>query len=177
VKSKLKRAELDKLVGLFHANTAELGQFNPVPADSMPEPQRSLLNHERHMTVTVEKFHSAPVSVEVLQEQQTRQAYSREICLRRASDRKIVQYGIVLLDFRHLDPPIQDEIEGHAKPLGRILIEHQVLRQVKLLALYEIEPTELLKSKIAADADLLYGRTAIIYCDHEPAIELLEIVV
>ena len=169
--SELNLAELDKLVGLFYPGTAELGQFQAVPHDSIPEPQRSLLHHEMHMTATVEKFHSSPVSVEVLRQSRQGHAYCREICLRRNSDNRIVQYGIVRLNFRHLAEDVQSEIEGQGKPLGRILIEHDVLRRVKLLSLYEIKPSELLKSKTGCPSDRLFGRTAIIYCNDEPAIE------
>lgn len=168
--------ELDKLIGLFYAETAELGRFRSLPAEQVSEPSRSLLAHEMHMTVTVEKFHSSAVQVDVIQEQKLEQSYSREICLKRVSDGVIVQYGIVRLNFQHLDDEVQREIEGKGKPLGRILIDHDVLRRVQLLSLYAVTPAQQLKSKIGANEDTLYGRTAIIYCNNEPAIELLEIV-
>lgn len=168
--------ELDKLIGLFYGETQELGRFRSLPADQIPEPARSLLNHEMHMTVTVEKFHSSAVEVEVFREQKLEQSYSREICLKRVSDDAIVQYGIVRLNFQHLNEEVQREIEGQGKPLGRILIDHDVLRRVQLLSLYEIAPSQELNSKIGANEDTLYGRTAIIYCNDEPAIELLEVV-
>ena len=104
-------AGLDKLVGLFYDETLELGQFGCVSADTIPEPAKSLLNHELHMTVTVEKFHSSPVDVEVFQQQKLEQSYSREICLRRTSDKAIVQYGIVRLNCQHLENQVQREIE------------------------------------------------------------------
>lgn len=175
--SELNLAELDKLVGLFYPSTVGLGRFKALPAEAIPEPQRSLLNHEMHMTVTVEKFHSSSVTVDVFRERKQGSDYFREICLRRTSDNKIVQYGIVLLNFRHLADDVQQEIEQQDKPLGRILIEHDVMRRVKLLSLYQIHPSEQLKLKVGCQSDLVFGRTAIIYCNDEPAIELLEIVV
>ena len=168
---------MDKLVGLFYADIAELGNFQALAADAIPEPARSLLNHEMHMTVTVEKFHSSSVAVGVFQERKSRKSYCREICLRREADDKIVQYGIVRLNFNHLDEQVQIEIESQSKPLGRILIEHDVLRRVQLLGLYGIQPSERLQSMVGSDSKKFYGRTAIIYCNDEPAIELLEIVV
>ena len=174
--SKTNLAELDKLIGLFYRETSELGQFRCVTAEAIPEPARSLLNHEMHMTVTVEKFHSSTVNVEVLRELQDEQSYRREICLTRSTDGSVVQYGIVRLNFRHLTQLVQQEIEQQKKPLGRILIEHDVLRRVQLLCLYLVEPAETLQSIIGSDSSSLFGRTAIIYCNDEPAIELLEIV-
>jgi chorismate-pyruvate lyase len=169
--------ELDKLVGIFYSHTNELGEFVAVGADDVPEPQRSLLNHDFHMTVTVEKFHSSPVDVEVLRERAEEETYVREIRLTRQSDGQIVQFGIVRLHFKHLDDAVRSEIQGRAKPLGRILIDHNVLRRVQLLSLYRIQPSPKLATLLGLpDACECYGRTAIIYCNDEPAIELLEIV-
>ena len=168
--------ELEKLIGLFFGHADGLGKFNQVTADSIDEPHRSLLNHDHHMTVTVEKFHSSPVDVEVLQEKRVDNLYSREICLRKQSDDQIVQYGIVQLNFNHLEELVRNEITNRNRPLGRILIDHDVLRQVKLLSLYKIAPSDYLKSRLGCDCDFVYGRTAIIFCNDEPAIELLEIV-
>jgi chorismate-pyruvate lyase len=168
--------ELDKLVGLFFPVCADLGAFHLVSSGEIPEPQQSLLNHDRHMTVTVEKFHSSPVDVSVLQERRVEKLYSREICLKKQSDQQIVQYGIVQLNFNHLADEVQSEITGQGKPLGRILIEHNVLRRVKLLSLYRIQPSDYLACKLGGASGDVFGRTAVIYCNDEPAIELLEIV-
>lgn len=164
------------MVALFFESVNELGQFQLIGQSEVPEPQNSLLNHDRHMTVTVEKFHSSPVDVTVQQEKHQQNFYSREIRLSRQSDNQTVQYGIVRLNFNHLDENVQSEILGQSKPLGRILIDHDVMRQVKLLSLYEIVPTKYLQSNLSTSAAKVFGRTAIIYCNQEPAIELLEIV-
>jgi chorismate-pyruvate lyase len=177
VKFNANLAELDALVGLFYSQTSELGKFESVDEDRLPEPQRSLLSHDFHMTVTVEKFHSSPVVLKVLQEETRDDAYIREIQLVRQSDGQLVQYGIVRLNFRHLQADVQREIRNKSQPLGRILIEHDVLRRVELLSLYRIEPSDRLTELMNLDApETCFGRTAIIYCNDQPAIELLEIV-
>ena len=177
MKSNAKLAELDKLIGLFYSQTSELGKFDSVDATQLPEPQRSLLSHDFHMTVTVEKFHSSPVVLKVLQEETRDDAYIREIQLVRQSDGQLVQYGIVRLNFRHLGADVQREIRNKSQPLGRILIEHDVLRRVELLSLYRIEPSDRLRELMnLAAPKTCFGRTAIIYCNDQPAIELLEIV-
>ena len=69
------------------------------------------------------------------------------------------------------------EIESQNTPLGRILIEHNVMRQVQLISLWKVAPGEELRKLFGlADADVTYGRTALIYCNGVPAVELLEIV-
>lgn len=169
--------ELDQLIGLFYTDHSELGIFSVVGASEIPEPQRSLLDHNLHMTETVEKFHSSAVDVIVLQHRLEPESYYREICLARQSDGQIVQYGIVRLDFRQLDALICSEIMRHEKPLGKILIDHEVLRRVQLFSLYRIKPAVKLAAALGIPVgETCFGRTAIIHCNHEPAIELLEIV-
>ncbi len=172
-------AELDKLVQLFHDDVKQLGAVQSVSASQIPEPQRSLLDHNLHMTVTLEKFHSSLVDVHVMQQHESDDdVYNREIRLHRQSDGNLVQYGIVRLNFKHLDAEVQTEIRNQSAPLGRILIEHDVHRRVQLLCLYEIAPSEECVAKLGlGSGSNLYGRTAIIYCNNEPAIELLEVVV
>lgn len=173
-----RKVELKQLTGCFYQQRDQPGVFQAVEADLVPEPQLSLLNHDSHMTVTVEKFHDSPVDVKVLQEKSGADTYAREICLLRQTDGAVVQYGIVRICFRHLTGEVETAIRQKASPLGRILIDHDVLRKVKLLSLYRVEPAAPMLEAIGTDqSGELYGRTAIIFCDNEPAIELLEVVV
>jgi hypothetical protein len=52
-----------------------------------------------------------------------------------------------------------------------------VLSQVHLTRLYKVTPGEDLRSLFNLQpGETTYGRTAVIHCDGEPAVELLEIV-
>ena len=103
--------------------------------------------------------------------------YAREILLSRQTDQQVVQYGIVRLHFDYLSDQVQNEIVSQQVPLGRVLIEHDVMRQVKLLSLYEINPGPALVTALGIEPEnCCFGRTAMIFCDDQPAIELLEIV-
>ena len=169
--------ELDALLELFFEDAYQLGQFRPVSATEVPSPSRELLAHEHHMTVTVERHHGSPVDVRVLQTRRDGSKYSREILLTRQSDDRVVQYGIVRLNLDLIDPAPRSEIESEQIPLGRILINHQILRQVRLLGLWEITAgPELAKWLPVESGQRCYGRTALIYLAGAPAIELLEIV-
>ena len=58
-----------------------------------------------------------------------------------------------------------------------MLIEHNVLREVQLASLYRVTPgPELCRLLEVVQSTTTYGRTAFIYCDGYPAVELLEIV-
>ena len=169
--------ELESLIGLFFEDASELGRFEEVTAEQVPEPSRSLLAHDRHMTVTVEKYHGSPVDVQVLQSRTDGDLYSRKILLTRQSDGRVVQFGIVRLHMSVLSPEVSAEIERMETPLGRILINHGVFRVVKLLSLLKIQCGSELAETMGLEVDQeCYGRTARIFCDGAPAIELLEIV-
>ena len=170
---------LDDLTLLFFPEQTEIGSFTEITGEQIPEPQRSLLAHDFHMTVTLEQFHSSSVDVDVLQMQEMDDRYARKILLTRQSDDKVVQFGIVRLNFDVIKPEVVAEIRAHETPLGRILISHNLMRRVKLLSLYEIECGSELAQVFGPDkkaGDKVYGRTALIYLDETPAIELLEIV-
>ncbi|MDX1946735.1 MAG: hypothetical protein SFU86_15145, partial [Pirellulaceae bacterium] len=103
--------------------------------------------------------------------------YSRKIVLHRQSDGGPVLFGIPRLNLRLVDDDVRREILSQKVPLGRVLIEHNVLREVQLASLYRVEPgPDLCRLFQLAQPTTLYGRTAFIYCDGYPAIELLEIV-
>ena len=169
--------ELDTLVALFYDAPERLGEFVEVQAAEMPPVYRRLLAHNHHMTVTVEQRHGSLVDVQVLDTKVEDPYYARKILLRRQSDGRVVQFGIMRVDFRFLADDVRREIESQSTPLGRILIRHNALREVELFKLWQITPGEDLSSLFhCAATDLTYGRTALIHCNRQPAIELLEIV-
>lgn len=170
--------DLATLVGLFYPTDQEaLGTFTQVPPDSLPASPRQLLDHDAHMTITVEAFHGSPVAVDVIRSQEFGGWYAREIVLHREDTGAIVQYGIVRLRPDQFHPDVWAEIRAKKLPLGRVLIQHGVFRQVERIALWRVSAgpalADLLRVALGAT---VYGRTARIICDGKPAIELLEIV-
>jgi chorismate-pyruvate lyase len=169
--------DLEQLANLFYPSLASLGRFEQVEGEQMPAPYQRLLNHEHHMTVTVEEFHQCPVDVTILDRNRTDSHYARKILLVRQSDRVVVQYGIMRIHLRYLSDPVRAAVEDGSVPLGRILIEHDVLRSIHLRSLWKVSPGVELCHFFGLPPDgVTYGRTALIRCDDEPAIELLEIV-
>jgi len=146
-------------------------------ASEIPEPYSRLLNHQHHMTVTVESHCGEQVDVHVHRTELHQQSYSREITLVSKETKRIVQYGIVRLDIGALDDDVWRQIEGQQIPLGRVLIQHKVMREVELCGLWKIQAGPSLANLMHLRiGDETYGRTALIHCDGVPAIQLLEIV-
>ncbi|HZN66307.1 MAG TPA: hypothetical protein VFB66_13545 [Tepidisphaeraceae bacterium] len=149
-----------------------------VQPEEIPHPADQLLVHHEHMTAALQRFHGSNVDVHVLEEHLDGDLYTRKISLTPAdSPKMVVEWGIVRLDLRYMDDPVRDEILRKQMPLGAILIKHKVHRRIKprfFLRFPQDGPTLALFG--ANETGPVYGRLGTIYCDEEPAIELLEIV-
>lgn len=158
------------------------GYFAPecsiVQPENIPHPADDLLVHHDHMTVVLQRHHGAPVEVHVLEEQLVENQYTREISLTPAGTDKVVEWGIVRLDFRYMPEAVKQEILARQTPLGAILINHKVHRRIKPRYFLRFpEGSAVLKVFGAEYTESVYGRLGSIYCDHAPCVELLEIVV
>jgi chorismate-pyruvate lyase len=154
----------------------DIPAFDYVPADAVPEPYHTLLVHQHHMTVTVEKHHGDLVDVRILACRRNGSSYARKIVLALQQSGRIVQFGIVRINLDYCSPEVRDEIVAGQTPLGRVLIEHNVLRRIELTAFLKIDagPAQMAWFGQTGRATL-YGRLGYIHCDEQPAVELLEI--
>ena len=179
------------LVKLF-CSLDDFGELRSVSPNDVSEPARTLLDHRSHMTVAMERFHGGDVRLRVVAQADDRAAqsprsgwYAREILLETQAG-KIVQHGIVRIDLSHLGPETAAAIREARRPLGRILIDAGMLRDVHGVRLLKIMPGPHLQTLFAglagprsapiAAATPVYGRVADIQLDGLPAVELLEIV-
>lgn len=167
----------ERLATMFYNELGELGRFEPLVAEKLPPAYRSLLAHHDHMTVALEAFHNSLVMVRVLNEWQDEASYARCSLLSRQSDNAIVQFGIMRIWLGDLPAAARQEIIGKKLPLGRVLIRHNVLREVELITFWRIEPGPVLRQHMPLSGDTpLYGRSAQILVDQRPTVQLLEIV-
>ena len=166
-----------RLATLFFSDLDELGRFTPCALDELPPAARTLLAHTEHMTVALESFHDSAVDVHALAEWRDDASYARCSLLSRQSDDAIVQFGIMRIWLTDLPADAQSEITSKRSPLGRVLIEHNVLREVELITLWRIEPGTALRKHLNVNGKApIYGRTAQILVDERPTVQLLEIV-
>jgi hypothetical protein len=168
--------ELNKLTALFPGGDALFERVEHIPSALTPEPYKRLLVHEHHMTVTMEEFHHSPVLVKVLDRRLDGEVYSRRILLERSADGRVVQFGIVQFDLGVVLPPVRNEILSEKKPLGRILINYNVLRHIDLGAVLQMTAGSALAELFGCRAgQTTYGRLATIFCNQRPAVDLLEV--
>ena len=172
----MKVLTLEDLYALF-PNSDGPPVHEVIAPDEMPEPYRGLLVHEEHMTVTVEAFHGGQVDVRVLASRMDDNLYARKILLVHQATGKVVQFGLVRIDLDLCSQAVRDAIVAADTPVGRILIQHDVLRRIEPTAFLRITPRAMLRGLFGLTDDrAVYGRLAIIHCDGQPAVELLEVV-
>ena len=168
--------ELDSLTDLFPDGPPLIAHAEHIPSALTPEPFKTLLVHEHHMTVSMESHHGCAVDVRVLEQRRDANEYCRKILLLKSETPTVVQFGIVRLHLQFVNPIVRDEILAGQIPLGRVLINHNVLRQIDLGAILKISPGPQLQQYFQCqETDTTYGRLATIFCDRKPAIDLLEI--
>ena len=170
--------ELKKLTSAFAEFEQLFQEVSHVPGALTPEPYKRMLVHDHHMTVTMESYHGASVDVEVMQHNfdEANNVYSRMILLRNSESGEVVQFGVVRFDFQYVTTQVRDEIVAGEIPLGRVLINHNVLRHIDLGAIVSLKSGPLIASTFGIPVGTsTYGRLATIFCNRSPAVDLLEI--
>lgn len=181
-----------------------LGEITPIDPNDIPAPFSSLLVHDSHMTVAMESFHGHSVSLEVvnktLEIMNRDTSYTREILLKsplfndkafgvalrhdehqKSNENRVVQYGVVRINLDHLPPDVVARIQDGNTPLGRILIEADLHREVRCVGVFEVLPGpdfgKLCLDPKKQSVPRTYGRFATISVFEQPVIELFEVVV
>jgi hypothetical protein len=150
-----------RLCGLF--GPPELvGVFRHVAPEEVPEPQRSLLHHTRHMTATQERFHGGLVELRVLAATGDGRQYAREILLVGPHGR-LVQHGVVRIDLEALPAETAARVVEAGEPLGRILAQAGIYCEIGEVDLLEVEPGPRLAEH--AGRSRTWGRVARILID------------
>ncbi len=170
--------QLHKLFAMFAGQLSiEVPGFEVIDGDQVPLPYRDLLVHSHHMTVTLERYHGRRVELQVIAKRHQGKEYGRMILLKLEGTEQVVEFGIFRMDLSCCGQAVQDEIVAGIRPLGRILIEHDVLRRIDPIAFLKIAPIQQLMTWFGCEETTsIYGRLASISSNEIQAIELLEIV-
>jgi len=171
-------AWLEEVLGQFPDDRIELDKIDVLGGDSVPGIYNELLVHTHHMTVTLEEYCGSSLHLEVVKVRHEGQDYARKLVLRSGEGGPVVLAGIMRFRLEFVREEIRQTIVEASTPLGRVLIENNVLRRIETVAFlrFPLQNTfgELLGP--GAEDDFTYGRIAIIFCDGAPAVELLELI-
>ncbi|MGL4464435.1 MAG: hypothetical protein ACRC1K_19965 [Planctomycetia bacterium] len=167
--------ELRLLLAFFGESTPP--QCRETLAAAVPEPYRRLLVHQNHMTVTLEQYIGAKVRVRPYQVHQQGDLYGRKLDLFSEANGQLVMTGLMLFNFSFSTPVVREQIVSQAAPIGRILIENDILREITAESFLQIDADDPLVKRFELSTPRpAFGRLATIFCDKKPAVDLLEIV-
>jgi chorismate-pyruvate lyase len=168
--------ELLSLTKLFPDSESLFLRAEHIPSALTPEPYKTMLAHDHHMTVAMETYHNCSVDVRVLDSKLDGNEYARKILLLKQGTDIPVQFGVVRFHLEYVTQAVREQIIAGQIPLGRILINHNVLRHIDLGAILELTAgPELARQLQMPVGDVTYGRLATIFCDRQPAVDLFEI--
>lgn len=114
--------------GLFYP----LSEFAPgvagtqVPGVDVPDPQRSLLVHERDMTPTLEAFHKEPIHLRLLERRLESDTFLRLVVLTTDETERPVEYGAIAIHLDLFPERARELITGCHVPLGSILARESI---------------------------------------------------
>ena len=168
--------ELHALTGLFDGGDRLVQSAEHVSSALTPSPYNEMLVHNHHMTVTMEEYHGSAVEVKIVDQVDRDGLYCRKIVLLTLDTAQVVQFGIVRFNFHYVTEAVRDEIVAGQTPLGRVLINHNVLRHIDLGAILRVTAGDELAGLLKmTSGGVTYGRLATIFCNQHPAVDLLEI--
>lgn len=169
---------LESLCHWFYEDRISVEGCEPVEPDAMPDAYRDLLVHNEHMTERLSAYHGQDVELQVLHNRSDGDLYSRNVLLTLPSNPDFgVEFGIMRMNLSFVADDVRKEIETGEDPLGSILVKHDVLRRIEPRWYLKFDADSPMASHFGrSHHNEVYGRVGIIYCNDEPAIELLEVV-
>lgn len=156
---------------------SRLPRCREISPDEVPAPFHALLVHDNHMTVTLEEYFGQRVVVMPYKVQRVGELYGRKLDLLLEGDGRVVMTGAMIFNLGTVNAEVGELILAQKTPLGRILIEHGILRRISGGTYLRIESDDPLAARFGVpDPGPCFGRLATIFCDGKPAVDLLEIV-
>jgi len=162
----------------FYARASlALPRMQTISGDVMPEPYRSLLVHEREMTLTLERFHDSEIYITAQSSEQRDGKYFREVVLHRTSDDAPVEFGANCANLNLFPADARQIILQEKVPLGRILKDYAITYSIRVPCFFRVEADATICQALKLPSTTtLYGRQAVI-CDsnEQPLSQVIEI--
>ncbi len=158
-----------------HAGVAPPLATRVAPA-RLPQPYRSLLHHERDMTLTLEAHCGDRVALRVLATRLKGRTYLRRILLVEASTGRPVEMGAVRLNLSALSPRARTAILQNRAPLSRVLRDQGVDFLSRPAAFLAVRPNaDLMGVFWMPGPRTLYGRRTEVFADGRRIGDIVEI--
>ncbi len=143
----------------YERRNLDLPPLEFIEGANMPEPDRSLLVHERDMTPTLAKFHGTPLSLEVLDKEFSDDYLLRLVILRRKDNLMPVECGAIGIHLEMFDPEPRQLIREGFVPLGAVLEQQKIPHYGSPRGYFRVCADEIVAHALGEDVDkMLYGR-------------------
>jgi hypothetical protein len=171
------RAFIQPLDDFYRRGGRTLLSCERIEEDSMPEPYRRLLVHQRDMTRTLEQFHHGSIHLRVLSSRRDGNAYWRESILQIDGSGRPVEYGAIKIYLLPIPEPARSLILAEHLPLGGILNTHGLKYTSHPSAYFRCEPDAFISTAFGIEgARLFYGRqNTLRFADGNLLAEIVEI--
>ena len=158
-----------------HAGVAPPAATRVTPA-RMPQPYRSLLDHQRDMTGTLEAHLRDRVLLRVLSTEEKGRSYFRRILLVQASTGRPVEMGAVRISLSALSPRVWAAIRQHRAPLSQVLRDQGIEFLSRPAAFMAVRPNaDLMGVFWMREPQTLYGRRTEAFADGRRIGDIVEI--
>lgn len=137
--------------------------FTVIEAESMPQPFRKLLVHERDMTQTLETFYGDEVHLEVQQSMHMDSDYIREVTLNLKRCGTPVEYGAIRLFLDRFSENLRTDILADDRPLGALINSSRLKVSHTSGPFFSVVPDDSIRKLLRTESsDPLYGRCNLI---------------
>ena len=162
----------------FYAQASRtLPPVSAVDATDLPEPERTLLVHQRDMTPTLAAFYGGPIRLEVLSRHERGDNYFREVLLFAGLVEKPVEFGAIKINLALLPPSAQRAVLEEKLPFGELLKEFSIPHSSKPKAYLQWIADDFMKDVLRLSGpQLLFGRRNTLFdSNYRPMAEIVEI--
>lgn len=136
-----------------------LPSFEALDPGSVPEPERSLLVHDRDMTRTLERHHGDTIHLRVLSRFHEGNLYGRESILQLDRSGRPVEFGAIRIHLDHFPEASRRLILEEHRPLGGILNDSGIRYTSRPTAFLKIQSGPFLEQAFGTwGRSILYGR-------------------
>jgi hypothetical protein len=125
----------------------------------LPEPEQSLLVHDRDMTSTLKNFHGSPITLEVRSVERADDYVMRMVVLHRQDTGAPVEFGAIGIRLDKFEGPLREQIAEGRAPLGGLLEKYIVDYRSCPKGYFSTQADQLIASALAeAEGATVYGR-------------------
>jgi len=127
--------------------------------NELPEPERSLLVHDRDMTPTLREHHSSSIDLRVHRTEGDQNYVMRAVVLLTREKARPVEFGAIGIRLEDFPPAAAEDVLGGMIPLGAILEKHAIPHSSHPRAFFRIVIDEALGQVLDAEPGAAhYGR-------------------